>query len=662
MLAGDSGMEVGLALDLRGEEGLERVEVYVGDNNLGIRVLTPQWQRFNFDVDSSSYRPEDIQVRFLNDLYEPENGIDRNVYVGTMVLNGEEFDPNGANVFSTGTWLPEDGVVAGTGRGNVLNANGYLQFGEPLGSRLTVYARGDAGDESFTVLAGSEDFVSTRVTTELQAYEFFLNESVSPNQVRIEFFGDTVNPFSGIDRNLTVDRIELDGVTIETESSDVFLSGAFFDGARQEGFLQSETLYTNGFIQYAATSPDGPRYVQASGVSGGDGLIELGPGDFAKVTSLSDGSLVGVSLPSNDFLLQPAVLEVFDSAGNFDSGFNNGRGRDLLPIIRQVFPAGAELSSFGVEDLLSDSQDRIIATVTIDLNDPNGQRQTYHFAIRFMRWGDVDASFGDAGVATFPVQTRSSPMSYTIDPLDRLIVADGDRLIRLNNVGQFDPGFGQGGVAIYKSTADDQNVEEITTRADRSIVLLKTKDPGNNINRTEDVSFVYQFNEDGTVGTWFGDAGVASIPVQRQTRATVFQEYYRDIELDSAERIVLRGQRTVIRLTNNGQFDSSFGDHGVTLLPATVVSDGQLFQDGIASGAVIDSQDRVILEAEAGFIRLDVFGRLDTSFSKDGYGGVSQPGERQTFDISDLQIDSLGRLFSPVRAITSPSIAVWELV
>jgi hypothetical protein len=202
----------------------------------------------------------------------------------------------------------------------------------------------------------------------------------------------------------------------------------------------------------------------------------------------------------------------------------------------------------------------------------------------------------------------------------------------------------------------------VATRADRSIVLLKsdlqTNDPDNDGN----VSYVYQFNENGTTGTWFGDAGVASIPQQRQNPDAAFLEIYRDLVLDDSEHIVLRGRKTIVRLTPNGQFDNSFGAHGVVLLPNDVVSDGQFFQFGIASGAVIDSQNRIILAAEEGFIRLNVFGQLDTSFSQDGYGGVFETDGRLAFDVSDLQIDSLGRLFSPVRSITTPSIAVWELV
>ena len=663
MLAGDAGTEIGLAIDLRGETGRERVEVWAGDYQLGTQFLSTEWQRFDFDVDSSNYQIEEIQVRFVNDLYRPENGFDRNVYVGTLYLNGDELDPNSEDTFSTGTWRAEDGVVAGTGRGSVLNANGYLQFaGQPLGSRITVYARGDEGSETFILRAGEADFAPVAVSTQLQGYEFYLNETVSSDAVRIEYFSDRYLPSFGIDTNLTVDRIELDGVNFETESPDVFLSGSYFDGARQEGFLQTETLYTNGFIQYGATTLDGPRYAQSSSVSGGDGRIEFEDGSFVTAASLSDGGFVGASQDFFSFELQSVEIEVFDSAGNADAGFNDGNGLDLLPVIAQVVPDGAELASYRLNDLLVDSEDRIIAGVSASVTDASGQSQPLNLAVRVMRSGDLDSSFGDAGIAVIPGLSAFGIPGYSIDALDRLIAVDRSILVRFDSVGQLDQGFGDGGVAAYQSVTENQGVEGITTREDRSIVLLTSEPRRIGPTGVDGVSYVYQFNENGTTGTWFGDSGAVAIPQQRQNRDAPFREFYTGIALDSSERIVLTGNRTVIRLTSNGQFDSSFGDHGVASLPNTVVSDGQYFRFGIASGPTIDSEDRVILAAEAGFIRLDVLGQLDTSFSQDGYGGVPKADGLLTFDVSDLQMDSLGRLFSPIRSINTPSIAVWELV
>lgn len=58
---------------------------------------------------------------------------------------------------------------------------------------------------------------------------------------------------TGGDRNLTVDRIRIDGATYETEAPTVFSVGSQdptnFCGP---GYQQHETLYGNGYFQYAA--------------------------------------------------------------------------------------------------------------------------------------------------------------------------------------------------------------------------------------------------------------------------------------------------------------------------------------------------------------------------------------------------------------------------
>lgn len=71
----------------------------------------------------------DIRVEFTNDLYEPEKGIDRNVIIHSVAIDFVEQEIKPAETFSTGTWLAEDGVSPGFGRGTTLHANGYIQFG-----------------------------------------------------------------------------------------------------------------------------------------------------------------------------------------------------------------------------------------------------------------------------------------------------------------------------------------------------------------------------------------------------------------------------------------------------------------------------------------------------------------------------------------------------
>jgi len=62
----------------------------------------------------------------------------------TSVTIGEEtFDPNRSNVFSTGTYRAQDGIVSGFGRGDVLNSNGFFSFVSPrTTTEITVEAGG----------------------------------------------------------------------------------------------------------------------------------------------------------------------------------------------------------------------------------------------------------------------------------------------------------------------------------------------------------------------------------------------------------------------------------------------------------------------------------------------------------------------------------------
>ena len=656
LLAADTGAELRLAVDLRGQTGEELVQIYAGDYLVRTQLLSTQFQRFELDIQNAALEPKDIRVEFLNDLYVPGE-IDRNVEVGSLLLNGLFIDPNNGPSFSTGTWRPEDGIVSGPRRGNVLNANGYFQWGTPDGSRLTVYARGDEGGEQFSVLAGAYQFPTATVTTELQAYEFFLNEDVDAGSVQVQFLNDFYQPENGIDFNLTVDRIEIDGVAYQAEAPEVFQSGVFRDGRLQSGFLLSETLQGNGVFQFNNSPQNSPRYAFDETVSQ-DGLIEFSNGNAIRGASLSDGSFVGATFafgPSSSF--DPSV-EVYDAQGNVDTQFNGGQGVSLAAIVASALPESSSPPGVQVQDILVDSQDRTLLPLNVIGSRSDGSFFSERWVLRLTRNGDVDASFGNQGIFRFEGGLPERLDRFAVDGLDRLVATDGGNLVRLNNVGQLDASFGEGGVASFTQPSNDGQSGQILTRADQSLVVWLTR----RFETTGDVGYVLQFNEDGSPGEWFGDGGVAAIPRAGFSRSAFFGEQYDDLTLDTEGRLYLTGSRSVLRLTENGQVDNSYGARGLAILPDDILSDGRLFQFGTESRAVIDSEGRAVLASGFGFIRLDAFGQLDDSFSQDGYAATYDVGEIRSFDISDLQIDSSGRLFSPIRTTNRPAIAVWQLV
>ncbi|NJN49791.1 MAG: DUF4347 domain-containing protein, partial [Alkalinema sp. RL_2_19] len=239
-------------------------------NNIGGNAETRQFQAYTYngaDVD-----PGRIRVRFSNDRYEPANNIDRNLRIDRLVVGGNTYQAEAANVFSTGTWTPEDGVVPGFRRSEILHATGYFQFasvGGGNGDLIEIRARGDEGTEQFILEIGGNTVSSFVATPNFQTFTYQSNRTVSPNDIRINFVNDQFNPAQGIDSNLVVDFIKVAGTTYQTEAPTVFSTGTWkLEDGIVAGFRQSETLHANGYFQYAGSgTSSGVFEVDVTGVT-----------------------------------------------------------------------------------------------------------------------------------------------------------------------------------------------------------------------------------------------------------------------------------------------------------------------------------------------------------------------------------------------------------
>ena len=125
---------------------------------------------------------------------------------------------------------------------------------EPLESRqmlstVNVFAQGDTGTETMNLYINDELVETWNVDQTLRAFEFETSEDVSADQVRVEFPNDAVAPKIRFDRNLRVDKIEIDEIVYEAESASVFVQQ---DGA-SSGFLQTEMLNRNGFFEFESS-------------------------------------------------------------------------------------------------------------------------------------------------------------------------------------------------------------------------------------------------------------------------------------------------------------------------------------------------------------------------------------------------------------------------
>ena len=293
--------------------------------NLGGDAYGGQFTRLNYNT-SENLDGKELRIAFTNDFYDAANGIDRNVRIDRIVVDGESIQTESADVFSTGTWKADDGVVDGFRTSEYLHSDGYFQFpiintgvgtNTNAGSQIEVTVKGDEGTESFSLIIGGETVGTYNVTTQFQTVAYTHSQTVTADDIRIEFFNDRWEPANGIDANLTVDKITVNGVTFETEDPEVFSTGSWkAEDGIVSGFRQSETLNSNGYFQFS---------------NNGASLTALTP------TPATNGVIVGTS-QDDDILVGTPGNDVFETRGGFDFVYGEG-GFDTvrLPGVRSDY-------------------------------------------------------------------------------------------------------------------------------------------------------------------------------------------------------------------------------------------------------------------------------------------------------------------------------------
>lgn len=675
LLAGDAGQEVSFAWDSPGiqvqaigDTGQEVVEVLYNDETISQFRVTDEWATYQIDVDYTSIDPSLLRMVFLNDLYDPAQGIDRNVQFGSVTIGDQVLDSNAPNVFTTGTWLPEDGITPGLGRGSVLNANGYLQYGTPTGSELTVYARGDHGGEYMNVLAGT--FRADRITlsTEMTAYTYYLNAELDPSSVRIEFYNDIYLPDLGIDYNLVVDRIEIDGVAYQTEDPSTFAQGVYRDGSLTSGYYQTERLEGRGHFQYDADNFTSERYTLDDSIAD-DGISIISsssPFDVEHEITSTDQSAVGWTdsfwSESGDYE-KFILVQLFDENGSAVQSFNNGESVDLIQATQQFIndnslgPANVSL-----QDLEVDSQDRLL--VRLQVANYDGFFTNYStLLIRLTSDGRLDSSFGEEGIIRASLNGFRSASSMAVDSQDRILVNNATTITRYNADGSTDVSFGTNGTSSIPLPHEPDyysGQSQIFTRPDDSIIVLW----GQPSNANASAGWLIQLNEDGSTGTWFGDEGFARIPYQQFTLYSSYSERFERLVLDEDGQITVLGTQSLIRFTESGQIDSSFGDGGRIILPSSIVTDGALLFDNTFGTFDVDGLGRYLVPYYNGIARLTPDGQLDPSFSSDGIAGynANEVGSLQPYSVKEGRLDSVGQLRTLSQNDNGFGIAFWQLV
>ena len=283
------------------------------------------------------------------------------------------------------------------------------------------------------------------------------------------------------------------------------------------------------------------------------------------------------------------------------------------------------------------------------------------FAVaRYNADGSLDNSFGSNGVALIDGGTSSdAAWSMTLQADGKILLGgsvynqnstvDDFALVRLNTDGTPDATFGTNGVVTTDIDLNWDNAYEILVLDDGKILL-----GGDGYITGRRCATIVRYNTDGSVDTDFGFLGVAHFCVGQEDART------RDIALQSDGKIVVAGYFSegmddhafVARFNPEGTVDTFFGLNGYASLDIGGRED-RLFSvvvledDKILAGGY--TRDEGLMENDYLFVKYQSDGTLDTDFGSNGIMMFNFGANDQTRDmaiLSDGKILSAGGAFS----------------
>ncbi|MEO1524755.1 MAG: DUF4347 domain-containing protein [Planctomycetota bacterium] len=359
-------LESTIEIRARGNEGGEQFRLLIDEVAVETFTTTVEDQTFVY-TQSGGLVADQVRIEFFGDEYDPDLGIDRNLIVDFIRIDGVTFETEAPTTFSTGTWLEADGIVPGFRLSETLHTDGYFEFAGNSGTLIEVRASGDQGGEQFNLLI-DETVVSTfTVSTEFENYRFTAAAPVTADQVRLEFVNDVYDPDNGVDLNLNVDYLALDTAIYETEEITTFSTGTWraLDGLTP-GYKQSETLHANGYLQFLAGQPQfGDLRLESSifNVSENDASVEI--------TILRDnGSDSTVTVEYNSINLSATADEDYTAVSG-TAVFAPGQTSQTIsiPILGDSLVEGDEQFSFAIDAVAGGAGLLVPRTATVTIAD-----------------------------------------------------------------------------------------------------------------------------------------------------------------------------------------------------------------------------------------------------------------------------------------------------
>ena len=116
-----------IEINARGDTGDEKFNLLIDGEVVQTYDVTNELLEYRF-VSEDVVSPEQIRIEFINDLYDPANGIDRNLIVSSIRVDTRLLQTEAPTTFSTGVYRQGQGIVSGFNETETLSTNGYFQF------------------------------------------------------------------------------------------------------------------------------------------------------------------------------------------------------------------------------------------------------------------------------------------------------------------------------------------------------------------------------------------------------------------------------------------------------------------------------------------------------------------------------------------------------
>ena len=650
-----------------GETGQEQLDLFINDGyvrsfeNVGGDISARHFEVFTFET-NDTLTAEQISVAFGNDLYDPQSGFDRNLYVDRIVIDGVNFQTEAPSVHSTGIW--RDGF---TGPGNfsteAFNINAIFTYASEAAenpwTEISVDVAGQTGDERIDILVNGEvvgqyDF---GFAGERQVVTFVVDDAIDLSDVRVRFANDLWDPANGYDRNVTLFSIStMNLLTGDTQTALPGDANVYSEGVwrPEDGFVnglgRGGLLYANGFIELrdGATPSDGTLMLDPSfGING-----QIFPGVRPSISSVNVGPqdqiLTTLTEFSADSRFGDTFLELRNADGSLNSRFGDNGSVNLETLLFPTLSNQIDFISANASIRLNSGiqffdDGSILLAGTLDADNFNFSNGLTPIVFKITPDGNLDPNYATQGF--FPdglLQLRSGTVSAAIDSNSDAIIfgpnadpngsQDLPNLVvtRLNSDGTIDRSFGfEGNVFLDRDQFELGSPASVLVNQFNEILLVSIGAQGLSVTKLD---------YDGAIDTAFGDNGIV-------TEAS----FSGTVKLDGQERLIFSSveraspffaNNVFARYDANGLRDTDFGVNGVAryqLSPPIELLDLS-FTDLAANTFEVDDEDRILIFSTASLnfverggipgrteikgtlvVRLDDQGMLDTNFDSKGY-------------------------------------------